>query len=342
MSDAPASKRAKTDGGETTLDQLKKYTTVVADTGDFESIAAFKPQDATTNPSLVYNAAKDEKYKAVVQKAVDDAKAQGGTPEEQLENAMDHVFVNFGVEILKVLGPGSGRVSTEVDARLSFDKEKSVAKALKFIELYKAAGFDKDRILIKLSSTWEGIQAAAELQKDHGINCNLTLLFNMAQAVACAEAGVRLISPFVGRILDYYTQPAPKGVASLTVTTAAEDPGVISVTHIYNYYKKHGYPVQVMGASFRSLGEITELAGCDLLTIGPKWLKIMQESTDPIEVKLTVEAAKASESTKMSYTEEEFRYQMCSDPMATHKLNEGIRGFAKDQEKLEAMIKDML
>lgn len=315
----------------------------MADTGDFESIAAFKPRDATTNPSLVYNAAKDEKYKPVVQKAVDDAKAQGGTAEEQLENAMDHVFVNFGVEILKVLGEGEGRVSTEVDARLSFDKDASIAKALKFIALYKAAGFEKERILIKLSSTWEGIQAASVLQKEHGINCNLTLLFNMAQAVACAEAGVRLISPFVGRIKDYFVAGAPKGVASMEdPADPAEDPGVVSVTKIYNYYKKHGYDVQVMGASFRTLGEITELAGCDLLTIGPKWLKMMQESTDPVEAKLTVEAAKATDSEKVSYTEAQFRYEMSSDAMATHKLNEGIRGFAKDQEKLEEMIKGML
>jgi len=321
------------------LDELKKHTTVVADTGDFESIAAFKPQDATTNPSLVYKAAEMAQYKAVVDGAVAFAKSKASTKEEQLEIASDKLGVDFGVEILKLV---PGRVSTEVDARLSYDTEASVAKALKFIEYYELAGVKnaKDRVLIKLSSTWEGIKAAEILERDHGIHCNLTLLFSMAQAVACAEAKVTLISPFVGRILDYYVKVEGKKFA-----TSAEDPGVLSVTAIYNYYKKHGYPVQVMGASFRNVGEIVELSGCDLLTIGPNWLKTMQESTDGAPKKLDAATAQAipdESCPKISLDEKQFRYMLMEDPMATMKLSEGIRNFAKDQVKLENKIMGLL
>jgi transaldolase len=321
------------------LDELKKHTIVVADTGDFQSIAQFKPQDATTNPSLVYKAAEMPEYKHVVDGAIAFAKGKASTKEEQLEIASDKLFVDFGVEILKLV---PGRVSTEVDARLSYDVEASVAKALKFIEYYEAAGVEnaKDRVLIKLSSTWEGIKAAEILERDHGIHCNLTLLFSMCQAVACAEAKVTLISPFVGRILDYYTK-----VEGKKFETSAEDPGVLSVTAIYNYYKKHGYPVQVMGASFRNVGEIVELAGCDLLTIGPNWLKDMQESTAGCPKKLDEAAAKAIDDAacpKITLDEKSFRYMLMEDPMATLKLSEGIRNFAKDQVKLDNKIAALL
>ena len=316
------------------LDQLKQLTTVVADTGDFESIAAFTPQDATTNPSLVYAASQMPQYAAVVKDAVAYAKANAADLEEQVALASDKLFVNFGVEILKLV---PGRVSTEVDARLSFDKEASVAKALKFIELYEAAGIGKERVLIKLSSTWEGIEAARELESEHGIHCNLTLLFSFAQAVACAEAGVTLISPFVGRILDWNKAKNPGADYA-----GAADPGVQSVTRIYNYYKKHDYKTVVMGASFRNVGELVELAGCDLLTIAPKLLAQLKEMETPIVPKLTAEAAKKLDLPKVTMNEKQFRWSHNEDAMATEKLAEGIRKFAVDQVKLENQIRTLL
>ncbi|EGD82747.1 transaldolase 1 [Salpingoeca rosetta] len=318
----------------TSLEQLKQFTTVVADTGDFETIAQFSPQDATTNPSLVYKAAQEDKYKHVVEDAIKYAKENGKDIKEQITLAGDKLFVNFGVEILKLV---PGRVSTEVDARLSFDREAQIAKALRLIELYKANGIDKERVLIKLSSTWEGIQAARELEEKHGIHCNLTLLFSFAQAVACAEAGVTLISPFVGRILDWHkAHNGGKDIAP------ENDPGVESVTNIYNYYKKHGYKTVVMGASFRNTGEVTHLAGCDLLTISPALLKQLSESTDPVTQRLSAEKAKTLDLEKISLDEKQFRWMLNEDAMATEKLSEGIRKFAQDQIKLETQIRELL
>jgi len=317
------------------LEQLKQHTVVVADTGDFESLEKFKPQDATTNPSLVYAAAQMEKYKPLVDEAVNYAKKNGKTDAEKIELAQDKLFVNFGVEILKIV---PGRVSTEVDSRLSFDKEASIAKALKFIKLYEDAGISKDRILIKLGATWEGIKAAEVLEKEHGIHCNLTLLFSMAQAIACAEAGVKLISPFVGRIMDWHK--AKNGWKEQPA--AAEDPGVLSVTAIYNYYKKHGYETEVMGASFRNKGEVTELAGCDCLTIGPKFLEELQASSEDVPKKLSVEVAKTLEIEKIEMDEKTFRWMHNEDAMAMEKLSEGIRKFTVDQLKLEGQIKTFL
>eukprot|EP00049_Salpingoeca_infusionum_P017280 m.352385 g.352385 ORF g.352385 m.352385 type:complete len:322 (-) comp16503_c0_seq1:160-1125(-) len=315
------------------LDQLKALTTVVADTGDFATIKKFSPQDATTNPSLVYKAAQMPQYKAVVDEAIAYAKGKSANLDEQVEFAAEKLFVNFGIEILKLV---PGRVSTEVDARLSFDKEAQVAKALKLIQLYEEAGIGKERILIKLSSTWEGIQAAKELEEVHGIHCNLTLLFSFAQAVACAEAGVTLISPFVGRILDWHK------AQGFSDEDPANDPGVASVTNIYNYYKKHDYKTVVMGASFRNTGEVTELAGCDLLTISPALLESLQSSTAAVEQKLSVARAKETAAEKITLDEKQFRWLLNEDQMATEKLSDGIRKFAVDQNKLEDQIKGLL
>lgn len=256
------------------LDQLKKLTIVVADTGDFTAMAKFKPTDATTNPSLILAAANMESYQGLIDDAINYAKKVGGSMEEQVTNAMDKIYVNFGCEILKII---PGRVSTEVDARLSFDKEGSIARAKKLIDLYKQAGISKDRILIKLSSTWEGIEAARVLESEYGIHCNMTLLFNFYQAVACAEAGVTLISPFVGRIFDWYVKNTDQKSYSML-----EDPGVMSVTKIYNYYKKFGYNTVVMGASFRNTDQILGLAGCDLLTIPPSLLDKLRQSNEEV------------------------------------------------------------
>merc|ERR1712223_89673 len=300
------------------LEQLKASgTMVVADTGDFEAISAFKPRDATTNPSLILAAAKMPQYSAIVDKCVAEAKT-GATMEEQVEIAMDKMFVAFGAEILKVV---EGRVSTEVDARLSFDTEARVSK---------------ERVLIKLSSTWEGIKAGEILERDHGIHCNLTLLFSFAQAVACAEAGVTLISPFVGRIMDYYKAKNNK------TYEAEEDPGVLSVRKIYNYYKKHGYNTIVMGASFRNTGEVLALAGCDALTISPKLLAELDKMSESVDVKLTVDSAAASEGDKIHLDEAGFRWLHNEDDMAVEKLSSGIRGFAADAAKLEAIIHEKL
>lgn len=330
MSESPTKKSKMA----TSLDQLKEMTVVVADTGDFEAMKKYKPTDATTNPSLILQAANMPQYAPLIDQAIAYGKENGSNPAEQLTSTMDKLFVVFGCEILKIV---PGRVSIEVDARLSFDKAASIAKACKFISMFKAEGIDKKRILIKLASTWEGIQAAKVLEEDHGIHCNLTLLFGFAQAVACAEAGVTLISPFVGRILDWY-------VANSNQKTyeSHEDPGVKSVTRIYNYYKKFGYKTVVMGASFRNDGEIRELAGCDLLTIGPKFLEQLQNSKEPIHQNLSEANAKKLDIERVEMTESNFRWEMNEDQMATDKLSEGIRKFAIDAVKLEKILKAKL
>ncbi len=313
-----------------TLTQLKSVTTIVADTGDIEAIKLYHPQDATTNPSLILKASQIPEYAPLIDDAISWAKSQSQDPQQQLEDAADKLAVNIGVEILKLV---PGRISTEVDARLSFDKAGSIAKAYKLVKLYEAAGIDKSRILIKLASTWEGICAAKELEQN-GINCNLTLLFSFAQARACAEAGVYLISPFVGRILDWYKKNTGKDYS------ASEDPGVVSVTQIYNYYKQHGYQTVVMGASFRNTGEIIELAGCDRLTIGPSLLEELANSDIQIVTKL--QPATETQEPPKPLTESEFRWEFNEDPMAVEKLAEGIRNFAIDQGKLETMLKAKL
>lgn len=310
----------------TQLDQLKQHTVVVADTGDFEAMKAYKPQDATTNPSLILQAASKPEYKAIFDKAVADGKAGG------VDAVMDKLVVAFGLEILKIV---PGRVSTEVDARLSFDVQGNLDKARQIIGAYEAAGISRERILIKIASTWEGIKAAEVLQKE-GINCNLTLLFSLAQAVACAEGGIKLISPFVGRILDWHKKSTGKDFAP------AEDPGVLSVTQIYNYYKHFGYTTEVMGASFRNKGEITELCGCDLLTISPGLLGELAASEDAITPKLNAANAKSLQIERIGSDEKTFRWLFNEDAMATEKTAEGIRNFAKDIVKLETMVKAAL
>ncbi|XP_044593470.1 transaldolase [Cotesia glomerata] len=331
MSGSPAGKKQKM---VSSLEQLKTFTTVVADTGDFQAMEQFKPTDATTNPSLILAAANQKKYAHLLDKAVQYGKKSGSTLEEQTEAAIDMTCVLFGQEILNII---PGRVSTEVDARLSFDKEASIEKAKKLITLYEEAGISKERILIKLASTWEGIQAAKELEEKYGIHCNLTLLFNFAQAVACAEAGVTLISPFVGRILDWYVANTDKKSFE-----AKEDPGVISVTKIYNYYKKFGYKTVVMGASFRNVGEIKELAGCDLLTISPKLLEDLEKSHEPVRKMLAPEVAKKADLKKISLSEAQFRWMLNEDQMATDKLSDGIRKFAVDMRKLEQLLQEKI
>lgn len=313
------------------LDGIKQFTTVVADSGDIESIRHYQPEDATTNPSLLLKAAGLEHYNHLIDDAIRFAKSTPGSREEQVVAACDKLAVNFGGEILKSI---PGRVSTEVDARLSFDKEKSIAKAHRLIELYQEQGIDKSRILIKLASTWEGIRAAEVLESE-GIHCNLTLLFSFAQARACAEAGVFLISPFVGRILDWHKANGDKKEFA-----AAEDPGVISVSEIYSYYKEHGYETVVMGASFRNVGEILELAGCDRLTIAPALLKELAEADGAIERKLSFSGEVKARPERI--TESQFLWEHNQDPMAVDKLAEGIRKFAVDQGKLEKMIGDLL
>ncbi|KAI7855291.1 transaldolase [Circinella umbellata] len=317
------------------LEQLKQYTTVVSDTGDFETIAQYKPQDATTNPSLILAATQKPQYSSLLDDAISFGKSKGSNMDEQVEWAVDKLLINFGKEILKIV---PGRVSTEVDARLSFCKKSTVAKALRLIQLYKEAGVDKKRVLIKIASTWEGIHAAHELETKHGIHCNLTLLFGFPQAVACAEAGVTLISPFVGRIMDWYKNSTGK------TYEAKEDPGVLSVSKIYNYYKQYGYKTIVMGASFRNTGEIKELAGCDFLTIAPKLLGELQEDNGKLERKLDPENAKAQKIPKVEYfnNEASFRWEMNEDAMATEKLAEGIRNFAKDGCRLDSLLKEKL
>ena len=308
------------------LEALRAMTVVVADTGDIEAIRQYQPQDATTNPSLVLAASALPQYAPLIDNAIAYGKKQSDDRAQQLIEAKDKLAVNIGLEILNFI---PGRISTEVDARLSYDSAATVAKARKIISLYQAAGVGRERILIKIAATWQGIRAAETLEKE-GINCNLTLLFSQAQARACAEAGVTLISPFVGRILDWYKAHDGKDYAP------AEDPGVQSVTAIYRYYKDHGYPTIVMGASFRNRGEITELAGCDRLTIAPPLLAELQASDAALPRKL--EDKGASKEKPAPLTEAEFLWQHNSDPMAVEKLAEGIRKFAADQEKLEAML----
>lgn len=311
------------------LDQLKTMTTVVADTGDIEAIREFLPTDATTNPSLIFQAAQKPEYRYLIQKAIRDMPKNHSSEEARKSALLDHIVVNFGLEILKIV---PGRVSTEVDARLSFDTQASIAKARSLISLYEAHGVPRNRILIKLASTWEGIRAAEVLEME-GIHCNMTLLFSIAQAIACAEAKATLISPFVGRILDWYKKSTGKESYA-----SNEDPGVISVRSIYNYLKKFDYKTVVMGASFRNKGEIVELAGCDLLTISPQFLQELSNSGDPLERKLSVESAKALPIERMHLNESHFRYLFNEDPMAVDKLAEGIRLFAKDAVKLQDYV----
>lgn len=311
----------------TQLDSLRNMTVVVADTGDIDAIKKYQPQDATTNPSLILSASALPQYAPLIDEAVAYAKAQSADKAQQLIDAEDKLAVNIGLEILKIV---PGRISTEVDARLSYDTQATVEKARKLIALYNAAGISNDRILIKIASTWQGIRAAEILEKE-GINCNLTLLFSEAQARACAEAGVYLISPFVGRILDWYKANTDKKEYAPT-----EDPGVISVTKIYNYYKEYGYKTVVMGASFRNVGEIIELAGCDRLTIAPALLKELQENSTALVRKLGYKGEVKAKPQPL--TEAEFYWQHNSDAMAVEKLADGIRKFAVDQEKLEAML----
>lgn len=304
------------------LESLKKMTTVVADTGDFASMKTYKPTDATTNPSLILAAANMDEYKELIDSAVKNSKGD-------INQAMDLVFVNFGAEILKIV---PGRVSTEVDARLSYDVDKSVQKAEHIIEEYEKRGIDRKRVLIKLASTWEGAKAAERLEKK-GIHCNMTLLFSLPQAVICAEAKATLISPFVGRILDWYKKnERPEGYP------ANEDPGVLSVKGIYSYYKTFGYPTEIMGASFRNIGEIIELAGCDLLTISPKLLEELKSQEGSMDKKLD-KSTKDASLKKLSFTESEYRFQLNEIPMAVEKLSEGIRKFSKDIRTLEDHLK---
>jgi transaldolase len=314
------------------LDQLKRFTKVVADTGDFATLKEYAPQDATTNPSLILKAAQMAGYKSLVEKAIADNRKSGLSGEAQLEDIMDHLLVLFGTEILKIV---PGRVSTETDADMSFDTEALIKKAHRFIDLYKQNGIPRERILIKIASTLEGIRAAEVLQKE-GINCNMTLLFSLPQAVACAEAKARLISPFVGRILDWFKKSTGKDFA------AAEDPGVVSVKEIYAYYKKFGHDTEVMGASFRNKGEILELAGCDLLTISPQLLGELKTSTEPVERKLSPEAARQSKIDRLPLDEKKFRWLLNENAMATEKLSEGIRVFNADANKLEKYIAERL
>ncbi len=313
------------------LAQLKQMTTVVADTGDIEAIAKFQPQDATTNPSLLLKAASLATYQELVKDSVVWAKTQSDSAEQQVIDAADKLSVLIGLEILKIV---PGRISTEVDARLSFDTAASITKAHKLIAMYNESGISNDRILIKLASTWEGIKAAEKLEQE-GINCNLTLLFSFAQARACAEAGVYLISPFVGRILDWYKKDTGR-----TDYASNEDPGVVSVTSIYNYYKQQGFNTVVMGASFRNIGEILELAGCDRLTISPQLMDELANSTETVEQKLKASEASAEKESVLSQAQ--FRWLMNEDAMATEKLAEGIRNFAIDQVKLEKQLAAML
>ncbi|MCU7555494.1 transaldolase [Alteromonas sp. ASW11-19] len=313
------------------LEALREMTTVVADTGDIEAIKKYAPVDATTNPSLLLKAASLPQYAGLIDDAVAWAKLQSNDSDQQLTDAADKLAVSIGKEISAII---PGRISTEVDARLSFDTNATIEKAERLVQLYQDEGIDKSRILIKIASTWEGIQAA-EVLEQKGINCNLTLLFSFAQAKACAEAGAYLISPFVGRILDWYKNSTGK-----TDYTAEDDPGVLSVTKIYNYYKEHGYDTVVMGASFRNIGEIQALAGCDRLTISPQLLEELANESGPLEARLNDEGATKTPGERM--TEAAFRWEMNEDAMATEKLAEGIRNFAADQVKLENMLKEKL
>jgi len=340
--DGGAAGAAAAAGAANQLEQLKAMTTVVADTGEFEQIAQFKPQDVTTNPSLIYKASVLEQYAPLLGKAVAYAREQSAadaSDDDVASLALDKLFVLFGVECLKLV---EGRVSTEVDARLSYDEEATVQRVLRLKRLYEEEGIDTaKRVLFKIASTWEGIKAAERLERD-GVHCNLTLLFSFEQAVACAEARVTLISPFVGRILDYWKKE--RGVDSIA---PADDPGVLSVTRIYKYYKRHGYATIVMGASFRSTGEVLELAGVDYLTLSPKILEQLAASTDAVQRRLEPAAAAADAAADTAkaaapLTEAQFRWGMCQDPCATVKLAEGIRNFAADIVKVDKMVREQL
>jgi len=314
------------------LEQLKKFTKVVADTADFESIKEFKPADATTNPSLVYAATQKQQYAHLLDEVLTDRKKSGLSGAAQVEDIIDHLLVQFGCDILEIV---PGRVSTETDARLSFDVEGSIKKARRLIELYQERRIPRERVLIKIASTWEGINAAEQLQKE-GIKCNLTLMFSLPQAVRCAEAKVQLISPFVGRIYDWYKAHEKRDYRG------PEDPGVQSVQEIYTYYKKFGHKTEVMGASFRNVSQILELAGCDALTISPELMKELSESTEPVERKLDPEKAKAAEIDRLDLDEKKFRWLLNENAMATEKLSEGIRKFAADIVKLEKVVASKL
>src|SRR5438128_358637 len=314
------------------LEQLKKFTKIVADTADFESIKEFKPQDATTNPSLVYAATQKPEYAHLLDEVLADRKKLGLTGAAQIEDIIDHLLVQFGCDILEIV---PGRVSTETDARLSFNVEGSIKKARQLVKLYEERKIPRERVLIKIASTWEGINAAEQLQKE-GIRCNLTLMFSLPQAVRCAEAKVQLISPFVGRIYDWYKKENKRDY------TGPEDPGVQSVTEIYTYYKKFGDRTEVMGASFRNAGQIRELAGCDALTISPELMKELSESYEPIERKLDPEKAKKADVQRLELDEEKFRYLVNDNAMATEKTAEGIRKFAADVVKLEKFVASKL
>lgn len=316
---------------DTKLDQLKKMTTLVVDTGDIDAIKKFTPTDATTNPSLILTATQKPQYKHLIEDAVHYAQKKAKNPSDVRSLMMDKLFVNFGVEILKII---PGRVSTEVDARLSFDIDASIRKAHALIKLYHDAGIEKERILIKLASTWEGSCAAQVLERE-GVHCNMTLMFSIPQAIACAEVGATLISPFVGRILDWY-----KKNENVSGYTPEDDPGVKSVTEIYNYFKKFGYKTQVMGASFRNMDEILELAGCDLLTIAPSLLEELKNSVGPVPRKLDPDKAHSIDIKKIALDEKLFRLMLNDNAMATEKLSEGIRKFAEDSIKLERHIAD--
>jgi transaldolase len=328
MAQAGTLDRSETKTTLNQLDQLKSFTKVVADTGDFGTLREYAPRDATTNPSLILKAAQMPEYRHLVEKAIVDVKKMNVSHDAAAGKIVDHLLILFGLEILKII---PGRVSTETDAMLSFDANALVNKAHQFISMYERNGIGRERILIKIASTWEGIRAAEVLQKE-GINCNLTLLFSLAQAIACAEAGAKLISPFVGRILDWYKKSTGKDYA------AAEDPGVQSVRAIYAYYKKFGYTTEVMGASFRNAGEILELAGCDLLTISPQLLGELKASTAPVPRKLSPEIAKESKLERISLDEKKFRWMLNEDAMATEKTAEGIRNFHADAVKLEKFV----
>jgi transaldolase len=304
------------------LEQLKQYTTIVADTGDFQSIKAYSPQDATTNPSLILKAVQKDEYRPLLEQAARDFKGKGAG------HIIDQLLVVFGRRILDII---PGRVSTEVDARLSFDTEATIAKGRELIALYEAAGVARERVLIKIASTWEGIRAAEALERD-GIRCNMTLLFSLPQAVACADAGAQLISPFVGRIYDWYKKSTGQEYGG------ADDPGVQSVQRIYNYYRKFGHKTEVMGASFRNTSQIVELAGCDLLTISPELLQKLADGTAPVTRKLSPDVARDSDLQKLNLDEKSFRFQLNEDAMATEKLAEGIRQFCADAVKLEGLI----
>ena len=314
------------------LEQLKKFTRVAADTADFETMRAYNAQEGTTNPSLILAAAQKPDYAALLDRAVNDLKGEASSKLAKAEAVMDNLMVNFGVEILKIV---PGRISTEVDVRLSFDREGSINKGRNLISLYEKQGVSRERVLIKIAATWEGIKAAEQLQKE-SINCNLTILFSFPQAVACAEAGVKTIAPYVGRIYDWNRKTTGKEYPP------SEDPGVLLVKRIYDYYRKFDYATEIMGASFRNTGEILELAGCDLLTISPDLLEQLTRSTDSIEAKLTSKRAKSSDIERVSFDEKAFRFEMNEDAMATEKMAEAIRRFTVDTQKLQKIVESKL